>query len=189
MSTSAEQNDCDSQWFAVWTRARQEKSAAAILHCHGIRHFLPLKTEIRRWSDRRQVVEIPLFSGYLFVCIDTARPSRLQVLKTPGIVSFVGNQTGPLPIPDQQIEDIRTVIKAGTPFSIQPMLRVGDRVRVIRGPLRDVEGTLVRTDSDSRLLISIEMVRQSIAVSVSQDDVECLHKDNQRAGATELSAA
>lgn len=189
MSAVAEHNDHDSQWFAVWTRSRQEKSAAAILHSQGIRHYLPLKAEIRQWSDRRQAVEVPLFSGYLFVRIGTAKNSRLQVLKTPGIVSFVGNQTGPLPIPQQQIEDIRTVLKAGTPYSIQSMLRVGDRVRVIRGALRGVEGTLVRSHSDSHLLVSIELVRQSLAVSISREDVECVCKNLRYAQDAELSAA
>lgn len=191
MTAATEQNDSDLQWFAVWTRARQEKSAAAVLHSYGVPHYLPVRSEIRQWSDRKQAVEIPLFSGYLFVRIGTARNSMLQVLKTPGIVSLVGNHTGPLPIPDQQIEDIRTVLKAGAPYSIQPTLRIGDRVRVIRGALRGVEGTLVRARSDSHLVVSIAMVRQSLAVSVSQNDVEyvCAVSPTPHAPIAELSAA
>ena len=99
------------QWFAVWTRSRQEKSSAALLEAIGIPHFLPLKPEVHQWSDRKQTVTVPLFSGYLFVHINPAGGSRLEVLKTPGIAGFVGNQVGPLPVPDQQIEDIRTVLE------------------------------------------------------------------------------
>ena len=128
MSYNGDIYDPDSCWYAVWTRSRQEKVAAASLNNLGIRHYLPLNSELRHWSDRKQMVEVPLFSGYLFVCISLLKKnSKLQVLKVPGIVGFVGNQTGPLPIPDQQIEDIRTVLTAGVECSVYPFLKEGDR--------------------------------------------------------------
>src|ERR1700733_6900226 len=100
--------DLDHRWYAVWTRSRQEKIAAGTLGMLGIQHYLPLKSEIRQWSDRRQAVEVPLFSGYLFVRINLLKESKLRVLKVPGVVAFVGNQSGPLPIPSKQIEDVRS---------------------------------------------------------------------------------
>jgi transcription antitermination factor NusG len=164
--------DHGSRWFAVWTRSRQEKVVAATLNRSGIPHYLPLKSELRKWSDRKQVVETPLFNGYLFVNINVMTSSRLQVLKVPGVGALVGNQMGPLPIPDQQIEDIRKVLTAGVECSVEPSLKEGDRVRVMQGALAGIEGTLVRTQSASRLLVSIEMIRQSLSVSVSRSDVE-----------------
>ena len=164
--------DHGSRWFAVWTRSRQEKAVAATLNRSGIPHYLPLKSELRKWSDRKQMVETPLFSGYLFVNINVMTSSRLQVLKVPGVGALVGNQMGPLPIPDQQIEDIRKVLTAGVECSVEPLLKEGDRVRVMHGALAGIEGTLVRTQSASRLLVSIEMIRQSLSVSVSRSDVE-----------------
>ena len=164
--------DHGSRWFAVWTRSRQEKVVAATLNRSGIPHYLPLKSELRKWSDRKQMVETPLFSGYLFVNINVMTSSRLQVLKVPGVGALVGNQMGPLPIPDQQIEDIRKVLTAGVECSVEPLLKEGDRVRVMHGALAGIEGTLVRTQSASRLLVSIEMIRQSLSVSVSRSDVE-----------------
>jgi len=164
--------DPDSRWFAVWTRSRQEKVVAATLHKLGVPHYLPLKSELRKWSDRNQMVESPLFSGYLFVNINIFTHARLQVLKVPGVGALVSNQMGPLPIPDRQIEDIRRLITIGVECSAQPLLNVGDRVRVVRGPLAGIEGTLVRTHSTSRLLVSIEMIRQSLSVSILRSDVE-----------------
>jgi transcription antitermination factor NusG len=164
----------DSRWYAVWTRSRQEKVAATMLETLGIDHFLPLKSEIRQWSDRRQTVSVPLFSGYLFVRMDPTKDSRLQVLKAPGIVGFVGNNTGPLPIPDQQIEDIRTVLEGRVECIVFPLLEEGDHVRVVRGPLTGLEGRLLQSNSTSRLLISIEMIHKSLAVSVSRQDVELI---------------
>jgi transcription antitermination factor NusG len=166
--------DPEFRWYAVWTRSRQEKVASTMLNTLGVQHYLPLKSELRQWSDRKQMVEMPVFSGYLFVRINLMKASRLQVLKSPGVVAFVGNQAGPLPIPDQQIEDIRIVLTVGAKCSVQPFLKEGDRVRVVRGALAGVEGTLVRTNSESHLLISIDMIRQSLAVSVSPEDIEPL---------------
>ncbi len=164
--------DPDSRWFAVWTRSRQEKVVAATFNKLGVHHYLPLKSELRKWSDRKQVVEAPLFSGYLFVNINLLTNSRLQVLKVPGVGALVSNQMGPLPIPDRQIEDIRRLVTAGVECSVQPLLKEGDRVRVVRGALAGIEGTLIRNSSASRLLVSIEMIRQSLSVSISRSDVE-----------------
>lgn len=172
MSYTTENFDPDSRWYAVWTRSRQEKAAAGMLARLSVRHYLPLKSELRQWSDRRQVVEVPLFSGYLFVCMNPLKDSRLEVLKVPGIVGFVGNQTGPLPIPNKEIEDIQAVLASGANCSVQSSFKEGDRVRVVRGALAGVEGTLVRANSESRLIISIDMIRQSLAVSISPGDVE-----------------
>jgi transcription antitermination factor NusG len=178
VEVSIDSYDSDSSWYAVWTRSRQEKVAATMLESLGVPHFLPLKTEVRQWSDRRQKIRIPLFPGYLFVRIDPAKDSRLQVLKTPGIVGFVGNQTGPLPIPDAQIENIQTVLIQQMEYmvSTSPLLE-GQQVRVVRGALAGVVGTLIRSNSRSRLLISIEMIHKSISVSISPMDVEVLGQD------------
>ena len=132
------------EWFAVWTRSRQEKFVAKMLGTLDVPHFLPLRSETRQWSDRNKAVTFPLFSGYLFVKMNPLMDSRLQVLKTPGIVGFVGNQKGPLAIPDKQIEDIRTLLAGNVECTVLPLLEEGDLVRVVRGTLAGVEGRLIR---------------------------------------------
>jgi transcription antitermination factor NusG len=174
MDGTVETDPSDSRWFAVWTRSRQEKVAAAVLQMSGVQYFLPLKSELRQWSDRKQTVSVPLFSGYLFVRMNPTKDSRLRVLKAPGIAGFVGNGAGPLPIPDQQIEDVRTVLTQQVQCTTIPILEEGDRVRVVRGPLAGVQGRLLQCKSTSRLLISIDMVNTSLAVNLSWQDVESL---------------
>ena len=142
----------------------------------GVQHFLPLKSVRRQWSDRTQEISVPLFGGYLFVRMNPTKDSQLQVLKTHGIAGFVGNGAGPLPIPDQQIEDIRTVLTRQVEYTVIPILEEGDRVRVVRGPLAGVQGRLLQSNSASRLLISIEMIHKSLAVSLSRQDVELLSR-------------
>jgi transcription antitermination factor NusG len=104
-----------------------------MLQLSGVQHFLPLKSEVRQWSDRRQTVSVPLFSGYLFVRMNPTKDSLLRVLKAPGIAGLVGNSAGPLPIPDRQIEDIRTVLAQRVECTAIPILEEGDLVRVVRG--------------------------------------------------------
>ena len=176
MNNGVENDSSGPRWFAVWTRSRQEKVAAAMLQMLGVQYFLPLKSELRQWSDRRQTICVPLFSGYLFVRMNPTKDSRLHVLKAPGIAGFVGNGKGPSPIPDQQIEDIRTVLTQRAECTVIPILEEGDRVRVVRGPLVGVEGRLLQCNSTSRLLISIDMIHKSLAVSLSCGDVELLDR-------------
>jgi len=168
MTSFAEQ----SRWYAVFTRSRQERIAAAMLDALGIQQFLPTTVELHQWSDRKQAVNLPLFPGYLFVRINPSPETALRVRKVPGVVDFVGNQSGPLSIPDCEIEDIRTVLARGVQCSPHPFLNEGDRVRVVRGVLAGIEGRFVRSGSKEQLIISVEMIQRSLALNVSRQDVE-----------------
>lgn len=155
---------------------------SARLESLGVAHFLPLHSVERRWSDRKQVVDLPLFPGYLFAHVDPSSKSKLQVLTTPGVAGFVANSTGPLPIPDEEIEWVRRVVQSGAECSPQPMARGGDRVRVLHGPLTGVRGTLLRTGSKSHLVVSIDLLKRSVSVTVSECDIEPLAVDRAAKG-------
>lgn len=159
-------------WYAVLTRSRQEKVAASMLDALGIPNFLPLINERRQWSDRKQVVNVPLFPGYLFVRIPKLCEIRLCVLKVPGIVTLIGNHSGPQAIPDAEIESVRVALSHRAQPTPYQNARIGDRVRIFRGVLAGVEGTLVRSGSGDSLIISVEAIQQSIAVHVDSSDVE-----------------
>lgn len=164
----------ESRWYAVFTRSRQERIAAAMLDALGVQQFLPTTAQLHQWTDRKQVVNLPLFPGYLFVHVNPSPETALRVRKVPGVVDFVGNHSGPLPIPDSQIEDIRTVLAKGVQCSPHPFpaLEEGDRVRVVRGVLAGIEGTFIRNGSKGQLIISVEMIQRSLALNVSWQDVE-----------------
>lgn len=180
LADQGEQLDRNCHWYAVWTRSRQEKVAATFLDAFGVYYYLPINSEFRKWSDRRQRVEVPLFRGYLFVRINPFSGERLQVLKTPGVVGLVGNQAGPLPIPDREIEDLRTVLAAQVKCSEHPFLKEGDRVQVVRGVLAGIEGILLLTNSEERILISIGLIHQSLAVNVLRKDIELIRASTPR---------
>jgi transcription antitermination factor NusG len=159
-------------WYAVWSRSRHEKMVASALTNVGVTTFLPLVTEIHRWSDRRKSVDVPLFPGYVFVQIPNSPDAQLRVLKTSGVVQFVGNRQGAVPIQDKEIDDVRAVLEQKISCSPYPFLQLGQRVRIRGGALDGIEGVLIKRDSASKLVISIELIQRSLAVSVYNFDVE-----------------
>lgn len=162
------------QWFAVRTRSRHEKLVARQLESQGIESFLPIVTQIHDWSDRRKRVETPLFSGYAFLRMVHSSEDRVRVLRTQGVVSFVGVQGTGTPIPDYQIDDIKVLIASHLPYEERPFLRVGQRVRVRGGALDGVQGILVAENGDRSLVISVEPIQRSLYVRVAGYDVEAI---------------
>lgn len=165
----------DASWYAVSTKSRQEKVVVAMLEYLEVANFLPLIREEHRWSDRKQMIAAPLFQGYVFVRMATAPELLLRVLKIPGVVDFVRSRSGPLAIPDGEIDDVRAVLTHGVGCSPYPFLKAGDRVRVVRGALAGIEGRFIRSGSQSKLVISVEMIHRSVAVSVAEADVESVY--------------
>ena len=160
------------RWYAVLCRSRHEKLVATSLANIGIANFLPIVSEVHYWSDRRKLVDAPLFPGYVFVQIPNSTEAQLRVLKTSGVVRFVGNRQGPLAIPEQEISDVQTVLEQKVHCSPYPFLKLGQRVRICGGALDGIEGVLVGRDSDRKLVISIEIIQRSLAISVYNLDVQ-----------------
>jgi len=160
------------QWYAIQTRPRHEKSAAAELQQKGITTFLPLVTQIHRWSDRHKKVALPLFAGYAFVNIMPTPETRVSVLRTNGVLSFVGFRNQAVPIPEGQIRGIQSLLANRIRFSPHFFLKVGQRVRIRGGCLDGVEGILIRQNGDQSLVLSVEMIQRSLAISIDGYDVE-----------------
>lgn len=159
-------------WYAVHVRAKHEKRIAAELQEKGIKAFLPSARQVHRWSDRRAVIEVPLFPCYVFVHMDLASTPRLAVLRTAGVFRFVGFKQGPTPIPDVQIEAVQAVLANHLPISSCGFIKVGAKVRIRGGALDGIEGVLIGHDGARRLIISIDLIRQSMAVAVEGYDIE-----------------
>jgi len=170
-AASAEQPK-PSSWYALHTRARHEKKIDANLQHAGISTFLPLVKETRRWSDRRKTVDLPLFPCYVFVNMPLTPELRLAVLRTPGVLAFVGKSGEATPISEQEIDQVHTVLTQKVPFGPSPFLKAGQRVRVRGGALDGMEGILSSQKGQTMLIISVEPIQRSIAVSVSGYEFE-----------------
>lgn len=160
------------QWYAIRTRSRHEKVVSEQLELQGIENFLPLIKSTRKWTDRVKEVELPLFSGYTFVRMVSSSRERLRVLKTQGVAGFVGINNQGEPIPDSQIQDVRTLLTNDVPFREHPYLRVGQRVRIRGGSLDGVEGILSLQNEDQSLVISLEPIQRSLSIRIQGYAVE-----------------
>ena len=161
-------------WYAVHTRSRHEKQVSTQLEIRGVDTFLPLVKQVRHWSDRRKVVELPLFPGYSFVRVGSSPEDQVRVLKIDGVVAFVGIRGRGIPIPEKQIEDIRQLLMQNVPCVNHPFLRVGQRVRIRGGALDGVTGILIDKQGDHRLVISVEPIERSFSIRLEGYDVEVL---------------
>lgn len=159
-------------WFAIQTYPKHEKRVVSQLTTKGVENYLPLVTRIHQWSDRRKQVEMPLFAGYAFVHIPPSAECRVQVLQVAGVLGFVGAGRQGLPIPDQQIEYIRTLLQNKISLDPYPFLKIGQRVRIRGGSLDGIEGILIRRNGMRRLIISVETLERSLSVCVEGLAVE-----------------
>src|SRR6202521_377781 len=162
----------ESNWYAIHTRPRHEKWIAQQLQEKRVFTFLPLLQQLHRWSDRRSKVEVPFFSCYVFVRIARTTEERLKVLRTPGVLGFVGSERQGTPIPDEQIESLRTAISENIRCFPHPFIRAGRRVRIRGGSLDGVEGILVRQGADQSLVVSVELLQRSVAIRVEGYEIE-----------------
>jgi transcription antitermination factor NusG len=158
------------RWWAVYTRHQHEKVVAQLLGNKGFEVFLPLYDTVRRWKDRNKVLSLPLFPCYVFLRGGLDR--RLQVLTTPGIHTILYNGERVAFIPNDEMDAIRRVVEVPSRAEPYPFLRSGDKVRVTRGSLEGVEGVLIRKKNQCRLVLSVEMLAQSVAVEIDAADVE-----------------
>lgn len=159
-------------WYAVYTKFQHEKSAAGLLASKNVEVFLPVYRAVHRWKDRSQMVILPLFPCYAFVRMNLER--KLEVLRTAGVRWLVESAGHACPIPDAEIEAVRRVCAAGTRVQPHPFLKIGDLVRVRAGALAGMEGILVRTKNQCRVVITVELLQKSVAVEVELSNVEPL---------------
>lgn len=159
-------------WYAIQTRSRHEKVVRDQLAAKGITHLLPLWRKRSAWKDRIKVIEVPLFGGYLFGYF--ALRDRIAVLETVGVARLVGIGGRPVPVPDEQIAAVQTMVEQRLPYDPHPYLVEGMRVRIKRGILVGAEGILVAKKQKHRLVISVDLIQQAVAVDIDSVDVEPL---------------
>jgi transcription antitermination factor NusG len=156
----------NSQWFAIRTAAGREKSAASQLQSKGYETLLPVCRSKRQWCDRVKELELALFPGYLFARFDFNQ--RLPILITPGVQLIVGNGKMPTPVSDAEVEALRRVVASGATAEPHDYLSAGQRVRIRAGALVGLEGILVEAKNSWRMILSVELLRRSVAVEVDR---------------------
>ncbi len=168
-------------WYALTVKHQHEKQVAGALQRSGLEVLLPLYHARRRWSDRIKQLELPVFAGYVFSRFPFRQ--RLPVLNTPGVGRIVGFSGRPTPVADREINDIQTVMASRLPLEPWPHLRAGDLVHIEEGPLRGLEGLLLRVNGAYRIVVGVELLQRSVAVHLDPAMVSLVR----RAGAASMS--
>ena len=157
------------RWYAIRTRSRHEKQVRDRLAAQGVEQLLPTVMRLSQWKDRKKEIEVPLFSGYCFVRFPW--PERTAVLKVFGVVAIVGSGSRSEPIPYEEIDALKSLMASKLPYDAHPYLREGMVVEVKRGPLEGVRGILLRKAKRHRLVISVHLIRQAVAVEIDASEV------------------
>jgi len=157
-------------WFAAYTNSHHEKRVAAQFAERRMESFLPLYATRHRWRNGCEMnLDLPLFPNYVFVRVDPRK--RVRVLEVPGVVSLVGFGRTLAPLPDFEIEALRSAI-GQRKIEPHPYQVIGERVRIKAGPMTGMEGVLVRRKSNFRVVLALDAIMQSVAVEVDADELE-----------------
>lgn len=161
------------EWYAVHIKSRHEFQVHDRLRLKGVEVFLPTVEHLRKWKDRKKLITFALFPGYLFVHTTRESNNLLSVLKVPGVVRLLCTIPGrPDPIPDEQIEALQRLVANKEALDPYPYLSEGQRVRISKGPLAGVEGILVEKLDKHILVLSVDVLRQGVALTITATDVE-----------------
>lgn len=157
------------RWFCLRLKSNREFQVRADLEGYSIETFLPTWSETVRWSDRTKTTERVLFPGYVFVRMSDG-PDFYRALHTRGVIQILPNSFNPMPIADQEIENVRLVMESKA--SITPCLfQAGEEVTIDSGPLAGVKGKIIKTRGALRVVVSIELLRRSISVELDANTV------------------
>ncbi len=157
------------RWYALQLRSRWESSTAVLLSSKGYQTFLPTYKIAKRWSGRSKEAQAALFPGYLFCRFNVC--DRLPVLITPGVISVVGTGRIPIPVEESEIEAIQKMVSTGMRVEPCPYLELGQLVRIEDGALSGIEGDLIRFKGTRRIVVSISLLRRSVALEIDRSVV------------------
>ena len=163
------------RWYAVYVKSRYEKKTSKLLEDRHIEVYLPLLNRLKQWSDRKKMVEEPLFKSYIFVRTDLK--NYYDILNTPGIVRFIGFEGRPAPVPDNQIVAVKQFVGEyddTCDYDEFQNLSEGQMVEIVYGEMRGLIGRLVSLQGKQRLIVDIESVGRSIPINISRSQVRSL---------------
>jgi transcription antitermination factor NusG len=160
------------RWFALQVRTRWENSTALLLSGKGYQTLLPTYVTRKRWNGRVTQLNAPLFPGYVFCQFDVL--NRLPILVTPGVMAVVGCGRVPLPVEDAEITALQTVVSSGLSPEPWPYLEIGQKIRIESDALRGLEGILIKFKGNERIVVSVSLLRRSVALEIDRNCVSSL---------------
>ena len=160
------------EWYVVHTKNRFENVVFENLQKKSLETFLPKILVRSKRKDRRKMIRVPLFPGYLFVKTDLSPAEHLEIVKTTGAVKLIGNKAGPISVPDEIVDSLKIIVAAENKVITGSRFQKGDQVMVVAGPFTGVTGIFLRYKGQGRVIVHIDALGQFAAVDVSEYDVE-----------------
>jgi transcription termination/antitermination protein NusG len=171
-NTESPQARISTLWYVIYTKSRHEAKVEKALQLVGLDVFLPRVTTLRRRSDRKLLINVPLFPGYLFICTNLDSYSHHEIYKVPGVVQLL-SKGNPIPVAGETVDSIKAIVESDLPFYPWPYLQTGSLVRVLDGPLAGTVGIILgRKDKKRHLIVSVELFQRSVAVELNSEAVE-----------------
>ena len=161
-------------WYVLHTKSRFENVVYEGLQKKSLAVFLPKIWVNSKRRDRKLLIQVPLFPGYLFVKTDLHPYEHVEIVKTAGAVRLVGNKSGPVPVPQDAVESLKIMVVSDQPVTTGTRFKKGDRVMVVQGPFVGITGTFVQYRGKDRVIVNIEALGQYAGVEVSEENVEIL---------------
>jgi len=161
-------------WYVLHTKSRFENVVYDGLIKKSVEVFLPKVLIKSKRKDRKKMIRVPLFPGYVFVKTDLNPYHHLEILKTTGAVKLIGNKTEPVPVTGQTIDSLKIMVRGDCPVMTGARFQSGDRVVVVNGPFAGVVGEFVRYKGEGRVVVTVAALGQYAAVEVSEEEVEIL---------------
>jgi transcription antitermination factor NusG len=168
------------RWYVAYTYPRHEKAVADQLAQRSVETFLPTYTQTSHRTDRRVKLELPLFPGYVFarICVN----ERLAVISVPSVIRLLSFKGAPVPVSDAELDAVRSCVGKGGNLVPHRFIAVGERVRVREGVFEGLEGIVVRNNNSSKLVVTIALIHQSVAIEIGADLLEHVQPQMAMAG-------
>ena len=156
-------------WYALVVKSRCEFKAEEELHSINVETYLPATVSIRKWSDRKKEIKLPLIKGYIFIC--ATETERLYSLEQNSVVKCLFDGGRAAVIPDWQIENLKRVLEYNPKVTVESGLVKGDLVKIIEGPFKDVVGVLNSDENERSIRVSIDLINRSVIVNLPPESI------------------
>jgi transcription antitermination factor NusG len=156
-------------WYAIQVKFNHEMWVASVLQSKGYETFVPVYKSKRLWADRLKVLDRPLFPSYAFCRFDPE--IKYTIVSTPNVTRIVGFGKNPVPVDTAEIDSLKIAMISGHSCVPHPVLEIGQKVRVVDGPLTGVKGIMLAEARKKRIVISVALVQKAVAVEVDANSV------------------
>jgi transcription antitermination factor NusG len=173
------------KWHVVYTLAKAEKKVASRISSMGLESYLPLNRITRQWSDRKKKLEVPLFPNYVFVKVNALRREPLYSIKE--LIRFVSIDKKPVVIRDKEIMDIKRILGENIDVHVEEYFQRGMKVRIKYGQFSGLEGTILKKNGNSRLLIKMDGLMKAFSFNISNTLTESVFAENHQTVAERMT--